>query len=229
MRTEQESVKNCIDDHLYACRMCGAPHIRFFLSVEGLDYHRCDRCKATVLDRARWLSAETEYAHYLNHENNVADTAYRRFLSRLVDPLLKKLAAGRDGLDYGCGPGPALAHMLSEAGHNMSLFDPFFFPDQALLGRRYDFITCTEAIEHFHHPAEDFARFERMLRPGGWLAIMTCFQGDDDQFPLWYYRRDPTHVIFYREETLRHIARSFGWSCTFPVKDVALMQKPLNR
>jgi len=228
VRTEQKSVKDCIDEHHSACRVCGAPATRFFLNVEGLDYHRCDRCEATVLDPAQWLSAETEYAHYLNHENNVADTAYRRFLSRLVDPLLKKLAAGREGLDYGCGPGPALAHMLSEAGHSVSLFDPFFFPDQAFLGRWYDFITCTEAIEHFHHPVEDFSRFERMLRPGGWLAVMTCFQGDDDHFAAWYYRRDPTHVIFYREETLRHIARSFGWYCEFPVKDVALMQKPLE-
>ena len=228
MRTEQKSVKDCIDEHHSACRVCGAPATRFFLNVEGLDYHRCDRCEATVLDPAQWLSAETEYAHYLNHENNVADTAYRRFLSRLVDPLLENMAAGREGLDYGCGPGPALAHMLSEAGHSVSLFDPFFYPDQALLGRWYDFITCTEAIEHFHHPAEDFARFERMLRPGGWLAIMTSFQGDDDHFPSWYYRRDPTHVIFYREATLHHIARSFGWPCKFPVKDVALMQKPLE-
>jgi cyclopropane fatty-acyl-phospholipid synthase-like methyltransferase len=108
------------------------------------------------------------------------------------------------------------------------LFDPLFFPAREALEDVYDFITCTETIEHFHRPAEEFARFDRMLRPGGWLALMTCFQTDDDRFAQWHYRRDPTHVVFFREATLRHIARRFGWACDIPVKDVALMRKPLN-
>ena len=211
------------------CVVCGAPSTRPFLSVGGRDYRRCDRCMATLLEPAQWLSPETEYARYLEHKNNSTDIGYRRFLSKLADPLLNRLASGQDGLDYGCGPGPVLAQMLCEAGYGVSLYDPFFFPDQALLARCYDFITCTETIEHFHRPAEEFARFERMLRPGGWLAVMTCFQTDDGRFLSWHYRRDPTHVVFYRETTLRYIAQSFGWSCEIPVKDVALMQKPLNR
>ncbi len=40
------------------------------------------------------------------------------------------------------------------------------------------------------------------------------------------YVARPQHVL---EATLRHIAQSYGWSCEIPVKDVALMQKPLNR
>lgn len=226
---QQVAVKDLAKVAHPGCGVCNAPVIRPFLSVDGRDYHRCDRCMATLLDPAQWLSPEMEYAQYLEHKNDSADIGYRRFLSKLVEPLLKRLASGRDGLDYGCGPGPALAKMLSEAGHSVSLFDPFFFPNKALLGRRYDFITCTETIEHFHQPAEEFARFEQMLRPGGWLAVMTCFQTDDARFSSWHYRRDSTHVVFYRETTLRYIAQSFGWSCEIPVKDVALMQKPLNR
>ncbi|MFH1984273.1 MAG: class I SAM-dependent methyltransferase [Pseudomonadota bacterium] len=180
-----------------------------------------------MLDPAQWLSASAEYEHYLAHENDPADAGYRRFLSKLAAPLLERLPAGREGLDYGCGPGSALARMLTEAGHRLTLFDPFFAPDRTVLDKHYDFITCTETIEHFHRPAEEFARFEQMLRPGGWLALMTCFQTDDARFPSWHYRRDPTHVLFYREVTLRRIARTFGWSCQIPVKDVALMQKPL--
>jgi hypothetical protein len=42
--------------------------------------------------------------------------------------------------------------MLAEAGHAMALYDPFFRPDPAALERDYDFITCTETAEHFHHP-----------------------------------------------------------------------------
>lgn len=218
----------CQGDHP-GCTVCSAPATRPFLSVDGRNYRRCDRCMATLMDPAQWLSPEMEYTQYLEHENNVTDIGYRKFLSKLADPLLKRLVSGLDGLDYGCGPVPALAQMLSEAGHNVSFYDPFFSPNQALLGGVYNFITCTETIEHFHQPAEEFARFGQMLRPGGWLAVMTCFQTDDDRFSSWHYRRDPTHVVFYREATLRHIARGFGWSCEIPIKDVALMQKPLNR
>ncbi len=115
--------------------------------------------------------------------------------------------------------------MLREAGHEVALYDPFFAPDAAVLERRYDFITCTEAAEHFHDPAGEFDRFDRMLRPGGWLALMTCFQTDDARFARWHYRRDPTHVVFYRAATFQCIARRFGWQCEVPCKDVVLMRK----
>ena len=225
---QKRSAKEHADAANHGCGVCGASATRPFLSVDGRDYRRCDCCQATFLNPAQRLSPEAEHARYLQHRNDPAGADYRRFLSKLADPLLKRLAPHRDGLDYGCGPGPALAQMLCEAGHRVSVFDPYFFPDPAPLDCRYDFITCTEAIEHFHRPAEEFARFERMLRPGGWLAVMTCFQADDGRFASWHYRRDPTHVVFYRETTLRYIAHGFAWSCEIPVKDVALMQKPLN-
>jgi SAM-dependent methyltransferase len=221
--------KQAANDTAGACSVCGASSTRHLENVSGCDYRRCDHCLATLMDPAQWLSSEAEYARYLEHENSSSDTGYRTFLAKLADPLLKKLDSGRKGLDYGCGPGPVLARMLSESGHRVSLYDPYFFPNRALLDNQYDFITCSETIEHFHRPATEFAGFDRMLRPGGWLAIMTCFQTDDALFASWHYRRDPTHVVFYREATLRHIAKSFGWSCEIPVKDVALIQKPLNR
>lgn len=54
---------------------------------------------------------------------------------------------------------------------------------------------------------------------------MTCFQTDDEAFATWHYRRDPTHVTFYRESTLHRIADRHGWTCEIPQKDVALMRK----
>lgn len=87
-------------------------------------------------------------------------------------------------------------------------------------------MTCTETAEHFHDPFTEFDRMGALLRPGGLLGVMTLFQTDDAKFAGWRYRRDPTHVVFYRETTLRHIARSRGWSCEIPEKDIALMRLP---
>lgn len=194
--------------------------------MEGRDYWRCDACQATFLDPAARPTRAEEYDQYLLHKNDPDDPSYRGFLSRLADPLLARLAPGSRGLDYGCGPGPALAAMLREAGHAVSLYDPFFRQDAAVLAGTYDFIACTEVAEHFHRPAEEFGRLDGMLRPGGWLAVMTCFQTDDARFADWHYRKDPTHVVFYREATLRMIAARRNWSCEIPAKDIALMRKP---
>lgn len=211
------------------CPVCRAPATHRFAEFpgEGRTYWRCDNCRATLLDRAAHPDPDNELAHYLTHENRVDDPGYRAFLSRLATPLLERLAPPPlDGLDFGCGPGPALAHMLREQGHRVALYDPFFAPDPEPLARTYDFITCTETAEHFHAPAREFDRFDALLRPGGWLGLMTSFQTDDAAFPGWHYRRDPTHVVFYRRETLDLLARSRGWSFESPVKDVALMRKP---
>lgn len=212
-----------------ACPVCRSKGPRALLTAGERSYWRCTVCEARFLDPSQRPSPDAEYAHYLHHENDARDPAYRRFLSKLAIPLLARVPAGSCGLDYGCGPGPALATMLRESGHRVALYDPFFQPDPAPLEQVYDFVTCTETAEHFHRPADEFDRFVTLIRPGGWLAIMTCFQTDDSRFTDWHYRQNPTHVVFYRDQTMRHLARRLGWSCDIPVKDVALMRKPLTR
>lgn len=208
------------------CPVCHDPRPAAFGTWDGLGYWRCDTCQARGLNPAHRPDAASEKAEYDRHENHVNDPGYRRFLSKLADPLLSCLAPGSQGLDYGCGPGPALAAMLREAGHRVALYDPFYFPDTARLGETYDFVTCTEVVEHFHAPGQEFDRLGTMLRPGGWLGVMTCFQTDDARFGDWQYRKDPTHVVFYRAETFAHVAATRGWSCSLPCKDVALLQVP---
>ena len=208
------------------CPVCSSCTTQVLLYTDTKTYSECGTCGVIFLDRASFVSAEIERAHYETHRNGVEDQGYRSFLSRLTCPLLQRLDGGRYGLDYGCGPGPALAEMMREAGHTMQIYDPFFRPEKSVLESSYDFVTCTEVVEHFHNPAKEFARFDQLLRPGGWLGVMTRFVPDDVDFSEWYYRKDPTHVVFYRAETFRKIADDFEWACDLPVDDVALMQKP---
>ncbi len=208
------------------CPVCRAERLADFGLFDGKGYWRCDACGARGMNPGHYPGAAAERAEYDRHENVVDDPGYRRFLDRLAAPLLARLAPSARGLDYGCGPGPALAAMLREAGHAVALFDPLYAPDPAPLADSYDFITCTEVAEHFHRPAEEFDRLGTMLRPGGWLAVMTCFQTDDARFGGWHYRKDPTHVVFYRAETFATLAAARGWLCEVPCKDVALLRVP---
>jgi SAM-dependent methyltransferase len=208
------------------CPVCDRDAGRLFASVDGRDYYRCQICQATFLAREQLPSPEQELDAYRLHCNDPNDPAYRSFLSPLAEPLLARLAPAADGLDYGCGPGPALAGLMRARGHCMALYDPFFHPDPGALERSYDFITCTEVVEHFHHPAREFERLDALLKPGGWLAIKTTFQTDDARFARWNYRRDPTHVVFYRPLTFRHIAQCHGWDPVFPDHNIVFMRKP---
>lgn len=208
-----------------ACRVCRDGDCIPFRQIGPQTYWRCQTCLATLLDSAQMPGPEAERAHYGHHQNHVDDPGYRRFLSKLAQPLLARLSPGVRGLDYGCGPGPALAAMMEEAGHPMAVWDPVFAPDPAPLARTYDVITCSEVAEHFHAPADAFDHLDGLLRPGGWLGVMTCFQTEDARFADWHYRKDPTHVVFYKTETFAVIARQRGWSCEIPAKDIALMRK----
>lgn len=207
------------------CPVCLSAEAAPFRSLGGRGYRQCPDCRAVFLEPAWLPDRDTERARYLLHRNDPSDAGYRAYLDRLAAPLLARLAAPARGLDFGCGPGPVLAGMLAEAGHSVRLYDPFFHDDPKALEGTYDFITCTEAAEHFHGPAAEFALLDRLLAPGGWLAVMTCLLTDATDFDTWYYRHDVTHVVFYRRETFLHLAAHFGWSCEFPAKDVILMRK----
>lgn len=207
------------------CPVCERAELQHFQAIKQQHYLRCLECQCTVMAPDGRLSAQQEKAIYQYHDNNPGDPGYRRFLSKVADPLLARLPRGAHGLDFGCGPGPVLAGMLEEAGMTMALYDPFFHPQSDVLQQQYDFITCTEVLEHLHQPAAVLRELDGLLKPGGLLAVMTCFQTDDTRFARWHYRRDPTHVVFYKEETLELIAEQHQWSLEVPRKDVAIFTK----
>ncbi len=207
-----------------SCPLCaGTP--RAFLRADGRDYLRCGTCALTFVPASQHADAARERARYAEHRNAPFDPGYRSFLDRLLAPLCAQLTPGAEGLDYGCGPGPAASMMLAERGFPTRDYDPHFFPDEAALSRKYDFLVCTEVLEHLRRPAEDLSRLDRLLKPGGLLGVMTGVLEDDAAFPGWWYRKDFTHIGFYRPETLAWIAGRFGWTLTRPSRDAALFRK----
>lgn len=190
-------------------------------------FFQCPACGLLFADPASHLDPAAEKAIYDLHRNDPADIRYRRFLNRLAAPLLMRLQCGMQGLDYGCGPGPTLSIMLEEAGMAMCNYDPIYAPDAALLARQYDFVTCSEVVEHFCAPLPAWQQLADLLRPGGLLAVMTQFVPACEAFAGWRYKDDPTHVSFYSWQTFRWLAARFDLDLQWEsaADGVALLQK----
>lgn len=191
------------------------------------DYYRCSHCHLVFVLPSQFLSPEVERAEYDRHQNLPDDMRYREFLNRLFTPLNNRLRPASHGLDFGSGPGPTLSLMFEEAGHRVSLFDPFYAPQQHTLTRQYDFITASEVVEHFQAPAAEFALLWSILKPGGWLGIMTKLALDRVAFSRWHYKNDLTHVCFFSSKTMDWLASQWNVEVLQIGKDVFLFQKPL--
>ncbi len=208
------------------CPLCNATRSQHFFADARRTFLRCSVCALVFVPPRFHLSAADERAEYDKHENDVEDMGYRKFLSRLFIPLNKTLAEASQGLDFGCGQGPALAAMLRDVGHEVSLYDSFYQPDNAALTRRYDFICATEVVEHLHQPGSELARLWSLLKPGGVLGIMTKLVRDREAFAGWHYKNDPTHVCFFSEQTWRWWASEQGAQLEVIGADVILLQPP---
>ncbi len=206
------------------CPLCAGPGSDFHRDRRRA-YLRCGRCLLVWVPAEFLLLPEQEKAEYDLHRNRPDDPAYRGFLGRLATPLLQRLAPGSSGLEFGCGPGPALAAMLREAGHRLTLYDPFYFPDPGALEDCYDFITATEVVEHLHRPGAELQRLWTLLRPGGTLGIMTKLVRDREAFTTWHYKNDPTHVCFFSRDTWNWWAQGHAATVVFPAADVILLTK----
>ncbi|MCR8922237.1 class I SAM-dependent methyltransferase [Dasania sp. GY-MA-18] len=207
------------------CTLCGLTGNPEFHRDRRRSYQRCQRCHLVYVPAEYWLSAEQEKAEYDLHQNHAQDEGYRRFLSRLTDPLQNKIAANAQGLDFGCGPGPVLAQIMGEAGWPMSVYDIFYYPQEQRLSQTYDFITATEVVEHLHSPATVLPRLWELINEQGYLAIMTKLVQDQAAFARWHYKNDPTHICFFSRETFCYIAGLWRAQLEFIGNDVIFFKK----
>ena len=204
------------------CPLCQSTSSRPHHQGADRAFWQCDQCDLVFVAASERLPYEEEVARYRHHRNDERDPAYVAFLSRLARPVIERTPVGARGLDYGSGVSAALAQIFVRSGRPTSAYDPVFRPDAALLLERYAFVTCSEVLEHVHDPQAMLIALAARVVPGGLIGIMTTFRDAAEPFGEWWYARDPTHVCFYSEATMRWIAGRFGWRLELPVENVAL-------
>jgi hypothetical protein len=207
------------------CPLCEDKRVLPFWRDLRRPYLRCQQCRLVFVPTDYHLSLAAEKAEYDLHRNDPGDSGYRKFLTRLFEPLCDRLTSGAKGLDFGSGPGPTLAPMFADAGFDMSIYDPFYAPERSVLQDRYDFISCSEVVEHLHFPGRELQFLWQLLAVEGWLGIMTKLVIDRQAFAHWHYKNDPTHVAFFSRETFVYLARKLNARLEFAAPDVVLLQK----
>ncbi len=209
-----------------SCPICSELGTEEFHRGADRPYLICPRCDLVFVPAEFHLTPDEERRRYELHENSPSDHGYRRFLSKLVDPLISRLQPGSHGIDFGAGPGPALSSILREKGFHMTEYDPFFACDPEALDRTYDFVACTEAAEHFSRPAGEFELMMKLVRPRGIVGVMTQMRREACDFSAWNYIRDETHICFYSSATFEWIASRFGARLELIGGSIAIIERP---
>lgn len=208
------------------CRLCGGVAVSF--TTRDAEYDECVDCGYIGIEHGRIPEPSAEEARYRLHRNSFDDPVYRAWIDQYLDVAAPYIAPGGSVLDFGSGPEPVPARMMSERGFRMCIHDPFFAPGDSWRSREWDAILVHEVAEHLSLPGEIMAMLAGLLVPGGALCIRTRFPpADRKAFDRWAYRMDSTHVGFFPERCLGLLAARLGLEpALLESPDRAVLLKP---
>ena len=191
-----------------SCKICSSETREIHQQTFGV-YHVCDHCGFISKDKCDQISEQDQLTIYNSHQNSIDDPVYVEYFDRFLnESVFPYMGNEKKGLDFGSGPSPVLAQLLSDTyGYDMDIYDLFYSPQKSYLNKTYDLITVTEVVEHLENPLDYFALFREHLNENGVLAIMTHFHNNNDEdFLHWHYIRDRSHISFYNYRTFEVIA-----------------------
>ena len=204
------------DETTRICPLCEATEAALYLRADARDYAHCPLCRLIYVPPGFWPAPDAEKARYEQHQNYGSDENYIAFLKPVERPPGRECCTeGARGLDFGAGPAsdghPVLCELFKAEGIKCLPYDPFFFPEMP--EGPFDFIAASETFEHLRHPREEIGKIYENLKTGGLLGVMTAFWDEAQFAENWHYRRDFTHLCFYRLESFAWIQEHFGFAC----------------
>ncbi len=193
------------------CKICNF-HTNIFEDTQLKKlYNYCEKCHCIALDKAFFVDEQRELFQYNQHNNSLENEGYVSMFEDFLDFFWEELEAKENALDFGSGPEPVLSQLIKRRGVMVDYFDKFYQPNRCFEGKTYDFITATELFEHLKEPVETLKLLADHLKPNGIIALMTLFHTNkQDDFLTWWYRRDPTHIIFFTPKTMQFMAEKCG-------------------
>ncbi len=194
------------------CPLCDSNAIVFE------NFYRCPECHLVFKDFNNHLNENDEKNRYLLHENDRIDKGYLDFLKKILEPIRLEDFKNKKILDFGSGPHPILSSYLKDLGHDVDSFDKYF-SEIKLSDDSYDLILASEVFEHFREPKIELENILKLLKKGGILGIRTKFLKDHLEYKTWWYKNDPTHIVFYSDDTFNYLAKTYQLKILFSDND----------
>ncbi|MEN8147732.1 MAG: class I SAM-dependent methyltransferase [Campylobacterota bacterium] len=213
------------------CKICNEPVTAFYDDYMTCQTYHCKACEFIFKDEEAVISLDKERKVYQQHNNTEENLGYvamfQDFIDKTIIPYKDQI---QTALDFGSGPNPVLAKILKRNGFETDHYDKFFSPEKVYEEKSYDLITSTEVMEHISDVQSVMTLFAQHLNTGGFLALMTQFHPDDQEAYLnWWYRRDPTHIVFFRPKSFALLAQQHGFTLRYhDDKKLILLQKERN-
>jgi 2-polyprenyl-3-methyl-5-hydroxy-6-metoxy-1,4-benzoquinol methylase len=193
------------------CLICLQKCSGFIDQKSQINYYYCSACQHIFKSPENFQHFEKQKERYDLHENEENDEGYQAYFQRFMDFALPLTGSPKRALDFGCGATSLLSRMLEKEGVECDFYDPVYHPDTGYKQKSYDLIVSTEVFEHLHNPREVFGQLLSHLNKGGYLAIQTQFHDNEiESFLQWYYRLDPTHIVFFSSQTFYCLSELYG-------------------
>ena len=211
------------------CLICGNNTQTFIDEKSNIVYYQCDRCESVFKSPECFIPINDQKERYDLHDNDPEHEGYQAYFKRFLDFVLPHVGTPSNALDFGCGRTSLLSTMLTKEGIACDYYDPIYHPGNLNDSKKYQLIVSTEVFEHLHDPKAVFKTLLERVEEGGYLALQTQFHPNDTEaFKGWYYRLDPTHIVFFTPRTFRTLCEITG--CEYIVDNaknmVVIRKKP---
>ena len=198
-----------------ACKVCGAVS-NFFdeaivLNKHKVSYFRCIECGFLQTEEPYWI--EEAYSSAIAGQD-VGIMARNLTNSEVVSAVLNLLFPNvSHAVDFGAGHG-IFVRMMRDRGFNFFWSDPYATNDyargfNAVPGKRFDFLTAFEVLEHLPNPLPDISRLMEMS--DNVFVSTAVVSTPPPKIKDWWYFMPSSgqHISFYTRESLCNLAARF--------------------
>lgn len=191
------------------CPLCASGNVYEYAKVNWRTFFRCRDCTLVFVPPHYHCTPDEEQRRYALHDNTESNEGYVRYLGQTVSVICERLPVEARVLDFGCGEHAVLAALLRKKGLRCSFWDPLYERHARTLtdGEHFGMVVINEVIEHCRNIGETLETVRGLLSDEGEVVVRTqCYPDDPARFEKWWYVQDPTHVIFFSQQSLQTAA-----------------------
>jgi 2-polyprenyl-3-methyl-5-hydroxy-6-metoxy-1,4-benzoquinol methylase len=223
-----------------ACNLCGSTDGGILFEKEGYIIVRCRHCGLVYTNPRHTLDELRTFYEESYHEGEKED-ALKSSKAFHITERLWRMTGGSRLLDIGCSTGIFLngakrrfyvkgveyaswSAEFARRVYGLTVYNSTL--EEAHFGNaQFDAVTFFEVIEHVHDPTAFLCEVNRILRPGGVVAIST---GNVDSLEAmvrrrkWYYFAPKFHLYYFSLRTLERMLRKTGFEVVLMTGSEAL-------